>query len=60
MSNETQMGLLNRLCEITEVLSNAKRILDKTGNSPIPYDTYAQLIEERKNIREQLKESPVD
>ena len=51
---ETQLHYLQRLCEITELLSNAKRVLDKTGNAPLPFDVYNALIEERRNIREML------
>lgn len=54
MNNAIELEPVQRLCKITELLSYAKEIRDKTGNTPIPYDVYSALNEERRNIREQL------
>ena len=48
------IALSKRLCKIQEVMDMAKKIKDKTGELPIPHDTYLQLKEERIKIRQQL------
>jgi hypothetical protein len=46
--------LNERLCDITTILSDAKRVKDETGQNPLPYDVYKVLCDERRRIREEL------
>jgi hypothetical protein len=46
--------LNERLCDITSILSEAKKVKDQTGQNPLPYDVYKALCEERRKIREEL------
>ena len=46
--------LNERLCDITTILSEAKRVKDETGETPLPYDVYKELCDERRKIREEL------
>ena len=46
--------LNERLCDITVILSDAKRVKDETGENPLPYDVYKALCDERRKIRDEL------
>ena len=46
--------LNERLCDITSILSEEKKVKDQTGQNPLPYDVYKTLCEERRKIREEL------
>jgi hypothetical protein len=46
--------LNERLCDITTILSEAKRVKDETGENPLPYDVYKALCDERIAIRREL------
>ncbi len=48
--------LTERLCDINNIISQAKKQKDETGENPLPYKVYCQLCEERRNIRKQLTE----
>lgn len=52
MNNIKTIRELNeRLCDITVILSDAKRVKDETGENPLPYDVYKALCDERRKIR---------
>lgn len=43
MNYKERAELMKELCEICETLNMAKAILDKTGEAPLPYETYSEL-----------------
>ena len=50
MNYKERAELMKELCEICETLNMAKAILDKTGEAPLPYETYSELNKRREEI----------
>lgn len=46
--------LNNRLGEICKILTEATNTKKITGSSPLPYNIYEKLCNERRRIREEL------
>ena len=46
--------LNKRLGEICRILTEASNIKKETGTTPLPYDVYKKLCDERAHIREEL------
>ena len=46
--------LNKRLGEICKILTEATNIKKETGTTPLPYDVYKKMCDERTRIREEL------
>jgi hypothetical protein len=47
-------ALNKRLGEICKILTEATNIKNETGTTPLPYDIYKKLCDERRQIREEM------